>query len=103
MGKTVIAIMITFMLLISFNAAAQQVPKQQQVVLTPKRVEIDSNFNGKIDRIEYYDDKGQPVKIEADTTGDGVLNESIIYENGKPVKGSRDTNADGEPDIWVEY
>lgn len=69
----------------------------------PKTVKVDSNFDGKADRFEYYDEKGQVSRVELDTTGDGRINEWVIYKDGQPLKGERDTNADGKPDIWIEY
>ncbi len=71
--------------------------------VTPKKVEADANFDGKVDRTENYDEKGQINKVEVDTNGDGVMDEWIYYKDGKPVKSEKDTNGDGKPDVWVEY
>jgi len=76
---------------------------QQQKQFTPKKVEVDTNYDGKVDRAEYYDDKGQIMKVEDDTTGMGRINEWIYYKNGVPVKKEKDTNGDGKPDVFVSY
>ena len=76
---------------------------QQQQTLTPKKVEIDSNYDGKIDRVETYNSKGQIEEVEIDSNNDGKADQWIIYKNGKPLKSERDTNGDGKPDVWVEY
>lgn len=71
--------------------------------IMPKKVEADTNYDGKIDRIETYDPNGQISMIETDSDGDGIMEGHIEYENGKPVKEERDTNKDGKPDVWVNY
>ncbi len=68
----------------------------------PKRVQVDSNYDGKIDRTEQYDSEGRPVKTEVDNDGDGVMDETVIYKDGKPVKSEKDTNKDGRPDVWID-
>jgi len=83
-----------------YNCAAEQ---EQQKMLAPKEVKVDSNYDGKVDRIEHYDDNGQVVKAESDTDADGTMDEWTIFKNGQPLRGERDTNGDGKPDIWIEY
>lgn len=80
---------------------AEDISQQKQ--FTPKKVEVDTNYDGKIDRAEYYDDKGQIMKVEDDTTGMGKINEWIYYKNGVPFKKEKDTNGDGKPDVFVSY
>lgn len=104
MRKTVVLIMILFFMCIAISAFCQNVSaeqKQQQIV--PRKVGADTNFNSKPDRFEYYNEKGQITKAEVDNDEDGIIDESITYENGKPVKGSKDTNKDGKPDVWIDF
>lgn len=76
---------------------------EAEEMVKPRKVQVDSNHDGKIDRIEVYDRSGQILRVEADTTGDGKTDEWIFYEKGDPVKSEKDTNADGKPDVWMEY
>lgn len=97
----VIAVFIICFAIKAFCAPDASEPKQQPVI--PHKVLVDTNFNGKPDRTEYYDDKGQITKVESDANEDGVVDETIMYENGKPVKGSKDMNKDGKPDVWIDF
>ena len=69
----------------------------------PKKVSMDTNYDGKIDRIEIYDSDGEIARLESDTNGDGIIDEWIVFDKGNPVKKEKDTNGDGKPDVWVEY
>ena len=80
------------------TGAKAQVPTR----VVPKKVQVDSNYDGKVDRTEYYDSEGRPVKAEADNDGDGIMDETIVYKDGKPVKSEKDTNKDGKPDVWID-
>lgn len=81
----------------------EKMEEPTQTRIAPKKVEVDTNYDGKIDRTEYYDSNGQIGRVEVDSDSDGVIEEQIYYENGKPVKSARDTNKDGKPDIWMEF
>lgn len=83
------------------DVKAQTQPETSSKVV-PKKVQVDSNFDGKVDRIETYDDEGIPVEIEVDNDFDGIMDETVIYEGGKPVKSEKDTNKDGKVDVWVD-
>jgi hypothetical protein len=74
-------------------------PKQ----VPPKKVTMDTNYDGKADRVELYDSDGQIERLETDTNDDGVIDEWVTFEKGRPVKKEKDTNADGKPDVFVEY
>jgi len=74
---------------------------QKQFV--PKKVQVDSNYDGKIDRVETYDEAGQIQKVEADTNNNGKIDEWVTYKNGKPIKKEKDQNEDGKADVWVDY
>lgn len=97
---------LSMILLVIFAAGvcfAQTGPADVAKQFTPKKVEVDRNFDGKVDRVEYYDQTGQIMKVEEDNAGKGVFNETIIYKNGVPVKKEKDTNFDGKPDVFVSY
>ncbi|MFH1790385.1 MAG: hypothetical protein ABH885_00145 [Candidatus Omnitrophota bacterium] len=89
-------------LLAMFAANACAAPVQQKNV-TPKKIEVDTNYDGKVDRTEYYSDVGMIERVETDINGDGRPNEWLYYEEGKVVRQEQDTNDDGEPDVWVQY
>ena len=71
--------------------------------LRPKEIKMDRNGDGVIDRVEAYDSKGVITRVEADTTGDGKMNEWVYYKKGNATKGERDVNADGKPDTFLTY
>ena len=48
----------------------------------------------------YYD---RERVVELDGDGDGVIDETQIFQKGKIIKKSFDINADGDPDQWVHY
>lgn len=69
----------------------------------PKKVEADTNYDGKIDRLEYYQDN-KIEHTEADTDFDGQMDDWTYYgADGKPAKSERDTNKDGKADTWFTY
>ena len=69
----------------------------------PKKVTMDTNYDGKADRVELYDKDGEISRLESDTNEDGIIDEWIVFDKGDPVKKEKDTNGDGKPDVWVEY
>lgn len=85
-----------------YCASNAKVETSSQVKVIPKKVQVDSNFDGKIDRIENYDAEGRPIKTEVDNDNDGIMDETVIYKDGKPVKTTKDTNKDGKPDVWID-
>jgi hypothetical protein len=82
-----------------------QVPTEDKMgkPLTPKRIELDTNYDGKVDRIEMYDSEGRLQRVDIDTKGNGNFDQWFIYENGKPKMMGKDKNSDGKTDTWVEY
>ena len=76
---------------------------QQQTKLVPKKVSVDSNYDGKIETAEYYNEKGEVCKVETYSSKDGLIEQTLLYEKGKPVKCEQDTNRDGKTDIWIDY
>ncbi len=79
--------------------AKGEAPKQ----IVPKKVQMDTNYDGKVDRIEIYDDEGHISRVESDTNNDGIIDEWITFDKGSPVKKEKDTNGDGKADVFVEY
>jgi len=69
----------------------------------PKEIKIDRNYDGIIDRTEFYDAKGIISKVESDSNADGKADEWVYYENGAAVKGEKDINNDGKPDTALIY
>jgi hypothetical protein len=95
----------------------------------PLRSRIDLDEDGKIDRWEYYDDKGaltkvgfsrkkdgtpdawafsgpdgQVARVEISSTGDDKqIDRWEHYEAGALARAEEDTNADGRADKWETY
>lgn len=69
----------------------------------PKKLEMDTNYDGRVDRIEMYDSEGRIQRLDLDTNGDGNFDEWMIFENGKPRMKGKDRNEDGRTDTWIEY
>lgn len=80
-------------------SSSGEAPKQ----IVPKKVQMDTNYDGKVDRIEIYDNDGHISRVESDTNNDTIIDEWITFENGNPSKKEKDTNADGKADVFVEY
>lgn len=85
------------------QGVAGQTQQAEQTKIAPKKVEVDSNYDGKPDRTEIYDANGRIARVEADTNSDGKIDDWIVYENGNPAQEQRDSNGDGKPDVWIEY
>ena len=81
----------------------QQAGPGRDEVIMPKKVEIDTNADGKIDRVEIYDKNGSIKGIESDVDKDGKIDEWLYYENGKLIKAAKDSNGDGKQDTWITY
>lgn len=104
MRKLSVFVLVLFILAMATAAFCQKADTEQKPQqIMPKKIGVDTNFNGKPDRWEYYDDKGQITKVESDPDEDGIIDETVVYENGKPVKGWKDTNKDGKPDVWIDF
>ena len=91
----------TLVLLIFIFAFSLIVEAEEQ--LKPRKVEVDSNYDGTIDRVEYYSVNGEISRVESDTDLNGIYDEWIYYKSGKVEKAEKDTNGDGKPDTWIEY
>lgn len=64
----------------------------------PKKVERDSNFDGRYDLVEEYDDDGVLESVERDRNGDGEADLWEQYLRGKLVAVLYDDNYDEEVD-----
>ena len=67
------------------------------------RKEMDLNFDGKVDAVYWYDDKGEKVREQLDLDFDGKVDETIFFEKGQVVRKERDLNGDGKVDTWLFY
>jgi hypothetical protein len=92
------------------------------------RMDIDRNFDGTVDRWEYYTPDGalekvgfsrandgtvdawafqgadgQMVRIEVSTRRDGKVTRWEMYEQGALARAEEDTDADGRVDKWEQY
>ena len=76
---------------------------QQGERIVPKKVEVDTNSDGKVDRVEEFDSKGQIKGVKTDSNFDGKIDEWLYYENGKLIKAAKDSNGDGKEDTWLTY
>ena len=77
------------------------IPEARQFL--PKEIKLDRNHDGVIDRIEVYNEKGIIIRVEADTTNNGKMDEWVTYKKGKPVKAEKDTNRDGKANMFLTY
>lgn len=92
------------------------------------RMEIDRNFDGVVDRWEYYADdgsiekvgfsrandgivdawafqgtKGEIVRIEISTRRDGIVSRWELYEGGVLARAEEDSDGDNRVDKWETY
>ena len=64
------------------------------------RQERDTNGDGKMDRWTYYDRQGQIERVEQDINFDGKPDLFVYYEAGKPKRQEIASKNDGHIDIW---
>ncbi|MCM8779445.1 MAG: hypothetical protein NC898_06725 [Candidatus Omnitrophica bacterium] len=91
-----------FVALTYLTYAVEQKEPEQTIKFLPTTIEADRNYDGKVDRREYYE-AGVITKTETDTDFDGIFDETVYFKAGKPVKAEKDTNRDGKPDTWITY
>lgn len=60
-----------------------------------KRIEFDLNFNNKIDRKDYLNNRGMITETAIDTDSDGIFETKITYKDGNPFIENIDKNNDG--------
>jgi hypothetical protein len=73
----------------------------------PMREEADRDFDGRIDDVTHFT-SGRVSLQEIDTSGNGMIDTKIFYENGQPERAERDmanrsTAAKWKPDRWEYY
>ncbi len=61
---------------------------------------VDLNFDGRVDRTVFYDEKGKERRVESDFDRDGLVDEIATYEAGVIALKSRMTTLDGKLDTW---
>jgi hypothetical protein len=91
-------------------------------------MEIDRDFDGVVDRWEYYGaggnlekvgysrandgeadawayqgPDGRVARVEVSTRRDGQVNRTELYEAGKLARAEEDSDGDGKPDKWETY
>ena len=64
-------------------------------------VRQDTDKDGKIDQVAFFDKEGRPVRLEIDSNGDGAMDRVQHYSDGKVVKIERDTDHDKRMDTWI--
>src|SRR5512134_2990744 len=60
------------------------------------RQEQDSNGDGKMDRWTYYNKQGQVERVEQDLNFDGKADNVAFYEAGRPVRQEVASKNDGQ-------
>jgi hypothetical protein len=93
-----------------------------------RRIELDLNENGKVERWDFYDEHGRLEKVGLSRRDDGVMDAEAFYtdagalteiristkrdgrfdrtefyEHDVLVRSADDTNGDGKPDKWDTY
>ena len=105
--RKLFVILLVMVLCVSFaglSMAAKKAPATSEGErIIPKKVEVDTNGDGKPDRVETYDKKGVITGIESDTNGDSKIDEWLYYKKGKLDKAAKDTSGDGKQDTWISY
>jgi hypothetical protein len=67
-------------------------------------IQVDSNFDGKLDQWQHKSEEDQLLKIEYDKNGDGKVDQIDIFEgHKKPVRVELDRNLDGTLDQIQHY
>ena len=69
----------------------------------PHEIDVDVDFDGKIDRWEEYDPSGRMVRLGLSRRGNGRPDMwTSLDAQGRPTRKDYDEDADGKPDRW-EY
>lgn len=67
------------------------------------RKEVDVNFDGRIDLIRTFNEKGELVSERLDHDFDGRIDVVNYFENGVIVRKEYDTNFDSIVDVWRHF
>jgi hypothetical protein len=66
--------------------------------------EIDVNLDGIKDVVRLFDDKGEPLREEADTNFDGKIDDWVSFADGRIEEEDLDTTLSrGRPNVWKFY
>jgi hypothetical protein len=66
-----------------------------------KRIEVDSDYNGIVDRVIRFDIDGKTDYEEYDFDLDGIIDTYYYYGEEGLERQELDSNGDGKIDIWV--
>ncbi len=61
---------------------------------------FDLNFDGKIDRTTFFDERGKIRRVESDFDRDNRVDEIVLYKAGVAVEKHRATTLGGKLDTW---
>lgn len=68
------------------------------------KVEVDRNFDGEVDLIQYFDNEGvSTTSYDADDNFDGAFETKAIFRNGNILRADIDSNRDGIVDLRAFY
>jgi len=67
-------------------------------LVAQETVKRDTDEDGKIDQIAYFDKRGRIIKLEIDGNGDEAMDRFQFYEEEKLVRIERDTDHDRKVD-----
>jgi len=101
--KTVACAIILGLFFVGTSFAADKGNVTKVVKINPKEIKLDRDYDGKIDRTEFYDANGVIVRTETDVDGNGVIDEIVYYKAGSPVKGEKDVDNDGNMETTLFY
>jgi len=66
--------------------------------------EIDSNLDGIKDVVRTFNEKGEPLREEADTNYDGKIDDWVNFADGRIEEEDMDTTfSTGRPNVWKFY
>lgn len=65
------------------------------------RIEVDSDYNGVVDRVIRFDAEGKTDYEEYDFDLDGIIDTFYFYGEDGLERQELDSNGDGQIDIWV--
>jgi hypothetical protein len=68
-----------------------------------ERMELDINYDGKIDIFRFYNERSELVREEMDLDFDGKIDVAIAFEGGKVVRKELSQGFDESIRIWKHY
>lgn len=69
---------------------------------TPRTIDIDQDFDGRVDRWEDYDPEGKLLKVGTSRRGKGPDLWTSADAQGQPVRRAYDEDGDGKADRWEQ-